>query len=641
MSSSIHDSHGNLVQLGDAIGRGGEGQVFRITGRPDVVAKLFHRGVSQEKQTKLEAMLKCATADLYKLTCWPCELLRNKEHRVVGYVMPYASGYQDIHKLYNPRSRSKYFPDCDWGFIVRSAANMARAFAMIHSYGHVVGDVNHSSVFVSSKATVRLIDCDSFQIQHSGRVYLCPVAEPLHTAPELYGKDLASLARTPNHDNFGLAVLIFELLFMGRHPFAGHFAGSELSLQDKMERYLFCYGAEAAKRGLSKPVLSLSMSSLTPEVAKLFEDAFRVGSDRDDARPTASAWALTLSDLEAMLDRCKTVASHRFVKGLRSCPWCELEKASLVSYFGMGPVLGRRQVDSVDLDVLRASVERASALSGLSVPKYRSIKPSVARPELIEIGRRRRVLTAFVWAMALILALLFEPGVSGAIIGASVGGCSALLMYFVVGHSERKECKRVLSLLRAEYVKYVTEWEKGTSMLSVEREVAAFRKCLDAINDIQHKVVKDREQLIHQERERQQSLFLMSHKLVAGVVPGIGHGRCFELKSNGIVTAYDVKRDRIESIHGFGWSLSSALVSWRQEVERRFVFDPTRISAELRRIEEVAYRTREGLLADARKMASRVEGQRMSIEAAHTSGKQKLEGLSNQVASTLADIRAL
>ncbi len=135
--------------------------------------------------------------------------------------MPRVDGHKDIHTLYSPRSRKAEFPNADWRFLIRAAANTARAFAAIHETGCVIGDVNHGGVCVSDKATVRLIDCDSFQVTVGTRRFLCEVGVPTFTSPELQGKPFRGVVRSPNHDNFGLAVLVFHLLYMGRHPFAG------------------------------------------------------------------------------------------------------------------------------------------------------------------------------------------------------------------------------------------------------------------------------------------------------------------------------------------------------------------------------------------------------------------------------------
>jgi len=54
-----------------------------------------------------------------------------------------------------------------------------------------------------------------------GRQFLCEVRISTHLPPELQGRPLHGIVRTVDHDSFGLAVIIFQLLFMGRHPFSG------------------------------------------------------------------------------------------------------------------------------------------------------------------------------------------------------------------------------------------------------------------------------------------------------------------------------------------------------------------------------------------------------------------------------------
>ena len=60
-----------------------------------------------------------------------------------------------------------------------------------------------------------LIDCDSMQVRAGGKVFHCTVAKGEYLAPELQGKDLATTDRTPESDNFALAVLLFLMLMEG------------------------------------------------------------------------------------------------------------------------------------------------------------------------------------------------------------------------------------------------------------------------------------------------------------------------------------------------------------------------------------------------------------------------------------------
>ncbi|MEB2222852.1 hypothetical protein VDS21_07065 [Xanthomonas campestris pv. campestris] len=213
------------VRLGKQLGKGGEGTVFEVEGRPDSAAKIYLAAVSSERADKLVAMAALRTAALDQLTAWPTDVLRQSDGKVCGFVMANLRASKDIHKLYSPKSRLAEFPQADWRLVVRAALNTARAFSVIHQAGHLVGDVNHGGVRVSPDATVKLIDTDSFQISHQGRTFLCEVGVQDFTPPELHGKAFKQVTRTANHDNFGLAVLIFQMLMNGRHPFAGRYSG--------------------------------------------------------------------------------------------------------------------------------------------------------------------------------------------------------------------------------------------------------------------------------------------------------------------------------------------------------------------------------------------------------------------------------
>ena len=126
-----------------------------------------------------------------------------------------------------PRAAGQVFPEADFLFLTHVCTNVARAFAVVHRSGHVIGDVNHGNLLVGPNGTVTLIDCDSFQFRNGSKTYTCDVGTDLFTPPELHNRSLKAGERTSNHDSFGLAVLLFHLLFMGRHPFAGRTLGRE------------------------------------------------------------------------------------------------------------------------------------------------------------------------------------------------------------------------------------------------------------------------------------------------------------------------------------------------------------------------------------------------------------------------------
>ena len=129
------------------------------------------------------------------------------------------------------------------------------------SSGYIVGDVNEGNILVTRKACVQFIDCDSFQVTKKDKTYYCEVGVAQFTPPEIQNSDNFRMKRTQNHDNFGLAILVFHLLFMGRHPFSGVYKGAQdMSLEKAIARYRFAFGKNAHLKSIVPPPDSVDLS---------------------------------------------------------------------------------------------------------------------------------------------------------------------------------------------------------------------------------------------------------------------------------------------------------------------------------------------------------------------------------------------
>src|SRR5260221_336565 len=102
----------------------------------------------------------------------------------------------------------------------RSKVNWAEAGKAV--YSQYLATRRPQRRCISQQALVRLVDCDSFQVIANGKAFLCEGYVDEYLSPELQGLSLSGLTRTENHDRFGLAVLIYQLLFVGRHPYQGN-----------------------------------------------------------------------------------------------------------------------------------------------------------------------------------------------------------------------------------------------------------------------------------------------------------------------------------------------------------------------------------------------------------------------------------
>jgi DNA-binding helix-hairpin-helix protein with protein kinase domain len=238
-------------------------------------------------------MIRINPKRIAEVAAWPHFLLTNSPGgEVTGFVMPRLTGFQPIQHLYNPGQRRKFFPRADWQSLLSVARNTATVFDEIHKLGCVVGDINQSNLLISDTGRPQLIDCDSFQIATNERLYPCEVGVEFYTPPELQSiPSFKGLVRTPNHDRFGVAVLIFQLLFLGRHPYAGIFQGAgDPQSGQLIKEFRFAYGANASRVQMVRPPHTPDLSFVTPEVGRMFELAFLPGSESLHARPTAAAW---------------------------------------------------------------------------------------------------------------------------------------------------------------------------------------------------------------------------------------------------------------------------------------------------------------------------------------------------------------
>ena len=361
------DLQGNETGLGRCLGQGGEGAVYSVPNWPTSVAKIYARRPDEHGARKLGAMVQLGTEALASVAAWPQNLLMDpRTGAVIGFLMPRVDEHDEIHKLYGPADRKTAFPDANWAFLVRAARNLAAAFEAVHQHGHVIGDVNQGNAVVSRRATVRLIDCDSFQITHLGRSYPCRVGVPLFTPPELQGRKLHDVVRTQNHDRFGLAVLVFHLLFMGRHPFAGRHPARAIPVETAIREGLFAFGREALRSSFEPPPYSLRLKDATPPVAELFERAFGPAATAGGERPSAGDWVSALETLESRLATCKDDPRHAYAQASSGCPWCRIENDGGPSFFFLTPGAAP---DAFDPAATWRSIEAVESPGAVSPPE--------------------------------------------------------------------------------------------------------------------------------------------------------------------------------------------------------------------------------------------------------------------------------
>ncbi|WP_315769090.1 protein kinase domain-containing protein [Bradyrhizobium sp. SZCCHNR2012] len=569
----VIDLSGREIHLDALIGQGGEGAVYGIRSSEDLVAKVYHRPLTSDRAAKIQLMSSLSNGILNQVSAWPTGLLLAKSGRApVGLLLPRVKNAKDIHKLYSPKSRLTEFTRADWRFLVRACTNTARAFGAVHAAGSIIGDINEGSVLVAPDATVKLIDCDSFQITDQGKHYLCEVGVETFTPPELQGKNLRQIVRTVNHDSFGLAVMLFLLLFMGRHPFAGRFLGrGDMPIPKAISELRFAYSAMRADVQMDRPPNTPPLSIVGDEVAFLFERAF-AKQMINGGRPEPQDWAKALVGLEKNLVQCRTNPSHWHHRAV-TCPWCPMEaatRAELFPFVSLGDDLS-----ALDLTTLWRQIEAMQSPG--PAPKIQATRPAPSA-EAISVANSFRRANVLAFAMALAIGGI---GVFG---GLSAPApllllAAALITFFGARRwldksSDVYKFRNAEAKARDTWLRAQQEWTERAGSAAFDgkkQEVLRLRALLDYLPTLRKSKL---DQLRTSVRQAQLSHYLDQFEIDKASIEGIGNGRKRTLQSYGIETAADLLSTAVENVPGFGPKLCGALYAWRQSVEARFKFNP-------------------------------------------------------------------
>jgi DNA-binding helix-hairpin-helix protein with protein kinase domain len=579
------DSFGKPVVLSDRIQAGGEGTVSAVAGDPQVVAKVFHEAPSERVLRKLVAMVRMRTAELDRAAAWPIDLLKDGSGAYRGFIMRRMEGHI-VDSVLHPGMQRVHYPAVTYEFLFHVAVNLMDAASSLHSAGVVIGDVNERNVIVRPDGTVRFIDSDSFQISMPDGAGLCLVGTPTYTPAELQGADFTRTARTPNHDNFGLAVLLFQILMLGRHPFSGvpRRAGIGGSIDEAIRTGAYAYSVRKTT-ALTPPPGSLSVQSLGV-LASLFETAF-LGNER----PTSQQWVDALRGVRGSLRRCPANPRHAIVREVANCGLCELPRDLMPAV----SVKGRDATTQGVEELLRQAMQLAGAvrLSSLlreaslggaqnQLPEVPQWLPAELRASL-KLGQRPRVLGNWAAAIALlaVACVVLSLGSVCGLLPLVVGG--GVLKRALQSSRDRRRFDEAIAasmpyaqarvvLLRElsaledrERVARETETRRMGGLAQAEHRVrqaaAALKMTANGGAPLQSRAAAE-----HAQRWRAQQL--ETRFIAQAGISGIGAERTAVLQSFGVESAADVDEAAIRMIPGFGEVLTGRLVAWRSSMER-------------------------------------------------------------------------
>lgn len=617
---------GEPIKIGQLLGKGGEGEVYSLDDRSTLALKIYTRPDGPSREQKIVAMIRMGLAQRSSLVSFPLAVARRRDGTFVGFVMNLVKDHHPLFQLYSPGARKHSFPRADYRFLVRAATNIARAVAAIHETNCVIGDINHSSILISDRATAAVIDADSFQIVNEGSTYVSRVGVPEYTPPELHGKKLTTTIRTPNHDAFGLAIIIFQLLFMGRHPFVGTVRGGEIPpIAQAIRDYRFVY-AENRNVGMDQPPGTATLSEFPNLIGEYFEMAFAKESANE--RPTARQWSVALTELEKELTRCSENELHYFPETASECPWCYMDRALgmllFLPYIPDTEVTYRRfDPGAIGFNVTALWRE----IQAVSAPTRHQLTPKVTtdrfHPSSEARKAKRKRIVYRLWGC---IAVIGAIGILASI---------PQLWFFWAplgwwGLSRALKTVNVDESFRIKFIDLETRWQDALD--------AWYEKCgVQAFENLQQKLLHAKESydgltaeeqtLIDEyrrdRRNRQLRAFLDNYEIRRARIKGIGPAKEAALASYGIETAADIVKAKVLQVPGFGPSNSKNLLNWRQKLETHFVYNTN--PNEVDRLELGTIRTK-------------IEQKASQLRRTLFSGPQDLSNLAKKIRSVSATI---
>lgn len=651
--SSVTDklfADGRELKLSNRVGKGGEGEVFSLVDIPGHAVKRYLPEIASDRESKIRAMVGSRVSASATTVAFPEQVVTDGRGKFVGFMMRLVDKHKEIHELQTPSSRQRHFPKADYRFLVRVALNVARVFAQVHSTGCIVGDINQRGILVSQSATVALIDADSFQFIHNGERHLCVVGVPEYTPPELQGKSLKNVVRTKDHDAFGLAVCIFQILCMDRHPFSGRFKAGDMPLEKAISEFRFAYSGR--NTGVEPPPGSVKLSDFPPYVRMNFEEAF--APDHVGKRPNPEMWVKALEELEQSLRPCAKNRLHHYSRLAHDCPWCRMEATYGRPLFvnpDVDPiVVGDSKVNDtkgwvIDVAALLAAVNNCAIPTSVSIglpPIDHSLAPSAAavKQQSSQWSSPLVRIAGLGIAAFGVFLLTVHLGFFYLSICLGLGG---LYLAF------RKEEPQANSLV----ARHIQTWTKIKTTVQGIQANAPLEKArrlkveatatIEQYQALSKSYEKVRVEYNGQRQKEQLESYLSGFPLRQARISKLRTSDFAALASYNFHTAFDVKRRDVQQVQGIGPVKDANLKAWVRGLEAKFQYNPNYTAedqAKIRALQAEIITKQKGQDDRIKSLIAQLQAEVKNFEAWRTQNHPELVPLFRELSQLECDIKA-
>jgi serine/threonine protein kinase len=335
-------------EFNTSLGKGASAEIFKekIGGRYFAVKK-YHSAANVD-QDKLIAMRMSPPKELfrnfsgndYPTFAWPLSLFRSVTGRdkgdLIGYVMPIidekASYTLEYFYDFNLSKELKNKNSTALSFKTEIISNLCGLIGDLHQTNGLFIDLKPQNIRVFEEAKiVSLLDCDGFSIFDPIKNIKHPakLVSTDYISPELNSANLDADLMNEAQDRYALAVIIFQMLNNGIHPFQG-ILKQEIpnSATNDQKAVLGLYPHSSRTDPRIAPRQQSVHQSFLDETQLLFDRAFL----SQDQRPSAEEWQVHFDAVlsERLIVRCpdfpNDVEHMRFKD--KGCPACYLKRVN-------------------------------------------------------------------------------------------------------------------------------------------------------------------------------------------------------------------------------------------------------------------------------------------------------------------------
>lgn len=388
-SGVLYGSDGRKTKLEKEIAGGGEGRVFGIAGRSEVV-KVYHTDKLTVGLEQKVALITGRRLDDPRV-CWPLDVVRDADGVFRGFIMPRARGRSLRETLFVPKLFLRENPHWTRCQSVELGINILESIERLHSLNVLLGDINELNILMVDEEEIYFVDCDSYQVEG----YSSPVGTVNFTAPEIQGRDFRTFLRTKEHELFAVATLLFMILLPGKCPYS-HQGGEDGAANILEGHFPYPLGEDNPTDGAPLGHWRFCWSHLSYELKAAFYGSFDRGHLLPQRVPVKQ-WLRLLRKYRYFLsDAGKVFIGPSRQPGFDLCILPEnyrrVPNQTEPSENGFNTDLEAvsRRIRLCDNSNRRSERGTAAASSPASTPGNRTVSAPVGAPRAAAIGQRAR-----------------------------------------------------------------------------------------------------------------------------------------------------------------------------------------------------------------------------------------------------------